>query len=228
MPGAAMNTAAHAFGELMSALGAELCGRGLLLLVPQGVGREMEQAGWLQDTVPSPELSPRGSDPTPSQNLRPSLCGPLHSGCHPRPTPWPASLAEVRVLVPGAWKRWSDGCTAGEGAGRPVPVAWLSTPSPACQLRDISFYMIHRNLASVTSATSPKDNQRPELAAHPHPIPIRCSPGEGQRAEPHPHPGTGRRLEREASKYILRITHYYNSAAEGRDVRRELGIQSTL
>lgn len=107
-------------------------------------------------------------------------------------------------------------------------MAWLSTPSLVCQLRNLSFYMIHGEVASVTSATSSKDNQRPELVAHPHLIPIRCSPGEGQRAEPHPHPGTGRSPERETSKYILWITHYYNSAAEGRDVRGELGIQSRL
>lgn len=88
--------------------------------------------------------------------------------------------------------------------------------------------MIHSEVASVTSAISPNDNQRPELAARPHPTPIGSFPGEGQRAEPHPHPRTGRSPEREASKYILRITHYYNSAAESRDVRRELGIQSRL
>lgn len=129
MHGAVMSIAAHASGELMSAGGAELRGRHLLLLVPQGVGRELEQEGWLQDTDPSPELSPHGPDPTLSQNLRPSLCGPLHSGCHPSPTPWPASLTEMRVLVPRAWERWSDGCR-GELGG---PFQWLgSQPPPWC------------------------------------------------------------------------------------------------
>lgn len=39
-----MNTAARAFGELMSALGAEPRGQRLLLL-PRGVGREMGKEG---------------------------------------------------------------------------------------------------------------------------------------------------------------------------------------